>query len=68
MRYSVLISSLIISAGMAYGAVPTNEAERLEMDRFINELLSKMTLRRSSVNSISLCVAISSPDRLSKAI
>ena len=44
MRYSVLISSLIISAGMAYGAVPTNEAERLEMDRFINELLSKMTL------------------------
>ena len=44
MRYSVLISSLIISDGMSYGAVPTNEAERLEMDRFINELLSKMTL------------------------
>lgn len=44
MRHNVLISSLIISAGMAYGAVPTNEAERLEMDRFINELLSKMTL------------------------
>lgn len=47
MRYSVLISSLIISAGIAYGAVPTNEAERLEMDRFINELLSLVSTKKS---------------------